>query len=206
MTTRSKALRLKEAMSRSEDLNRGKGTTIMVSPPSLGINPSALAVLEEGSTQNVETLSYDNEALEEGMLDEEDDAEQEEGQVEMDTFVLRAEEGDGFLLIEKSQQRQSQMPIRDEDSRVVKASKINPNPVIISRASQRRDGNHIKYGGQGGKPGGRGNRFGAESGFLKEKVSEDKTATRWDWMRTKCLKIGLSPEVGKLCSIPTNLS
>ncbi|KAL6991611.1 hypothetical protein U1Q18_009724 [Sarracenia purpurea var. burkii] len=94
----------------------------MVRSPSLGINPlpSALAGLEEGSTQNVEALTHVDEDLKVSKLsearippslfDEEDDAKQDEGEAIMDTFVLRVDEDDRVLMVGKTQQKDKAGP------------------------------------------------------------------------------------------------
>ncbi|KAL6976467.1 hypothetical protein U1Q18_025255 [Sarracenia purpurea var. burkii] len=109
MTTRSKALRLKEGESRPDVLKRDKGNTSKVSSSALGINPlpSSSAGLEDG-----EALTYDDEVPEGGKprtlpspFDEEDDPEQEEEIAAMETFVLRADEGDIVLMVERTRRK-----------------------------------------------------------------------------------------------------
>ncbi|KAL6966765.1 hypothetical protein U1Q18_032558, partial [Sarracenia purpurea var. burkii] len=74
----------------------------MVRSPSVGLNlPSALG-LEDGSTRCVEAL---DDEVSEGGVDEVDAAEQEKGESVMDTVVLRADEGDRVLMVERSRRK-----------------------------------------------------------------------------------------------------
>ncbi|KAL6993238.1 hypothetical protein U1Q18_011353 [Sarracenia purpurea var. burkii] len=187
-----KIVGLKEGMSHAEGLNRDKGLNPL---------PIALAGPEQGPTRNVN--SYDVEAPEEGIV-EGDDAEQVEEVVVTDPFVLRADEGDRVVMVQRSQRKDKVegLPQYEEGSQAGIGKALAENEIqitdemqrarldkgkgianldipqvsepLLSHAFQHREGGRFGLGGRGGRFGSRGGRHGIDLSVWKEKRKGDE--------------------------------